>query len=152
MRNIILFLSLTIGFSISWAASESLKPFETDNCTFFAEGTIKQPDQWKHCCFEHDLRYWFGGSIPDRDFADENLKQCVKDVAGPFWSQLIYRGVKAGHQSPAQHRLHWAWGWTSPRDNHPLSSSEKEIIQHDLHQLRLNRAYVDDFISKYRLN
>jgi len=134
------------------AAEPRLKEFETDNCTMFADGTPQKPELWKHCCFEHDLRYWFGGDNADIDFADEQLRLCVLDVATPFWANLIYRGVREGHKSPVQHRLHWSWGWTEERALAPLTAPEKEIIRNDLDELNLDRHYIETFILKYNLN
>jgi hypothetical protein len=147
-RWILVFLFLCIG-SFAWAQQESLKPFETDYCTLFPEGTAKQPELWKQCCFEHDLRYWFGGSFANRDVADTFLKQCVQEVAGSFWANAIYDGVRRGHSSPIKNRLHWGWGWTSERDNSPLTTDEKALIRHDLYELGLDPAYVKHFILKY---
>ncbi len=152
MRIILLSLLLILICGPIWAQDESLQNFETDYCTFFANGTIQEPDLWKHCCFEHDLRYWFGGALDDRDIADTYLKQCVQDVAGSFWANLIYTGVREGHKSPIQNRLHWGWGWTSHRENLPLTNPEKKIIQVNLYQLNLDQDYVENFIRKYKLN
>lgn len=146
----LLFLLMCVG-SFAGAQQESLQPFETDYCTLFPDGTPKKPALWKHCCFEHDLRYWFGGSFDDRDVADVFLKECVQDVAGSFWANLMYDGVRKGHSSPIQNRLHWGWGWTPVRDDAPLTSSEKTLIRHDLHGLGLDSAYVNHFILKYGL-
>lgn len=129
-----------------------MQPFETDYCTMFADGTPQKPDLWKHCCFEHDLRYWFGGDAHDIDFADDSLRQCVQDAAGSFWANLIYKGVREGHNSPIQHRLHWGWGWTPRRPNDSLTADEKALIRQDLYQLNLSPDYIRDFITKYRLN
>lgn len=134
------------------AAQARLEPFQTDGCTMFADGTAQKPDLWKHCCVEHDLRYWFGGDSADLDFADLQLKQCVHDVAGSFWANLIYKGVREGHNSPVQHRFHWSWGWTPARNNAPLISSEKEIIRKDLRELNFDSAYIENFILRYNLN
>lgn len=153
MRLIFLSLSLLFLFSsTSWAQNRPLQEFETDNCTLFANGTVQEPDLWKHCCFEHDLRYWFGGSFPERDVADLHLKQCVQKVAGKTWADLIYKGVRFGHQSPIQHRLHWGWGWAPPRGNGPLTAPEKAVIRQGLNQLSLPQDYIQEFLRKYGLN
>lgn len=153
MKHIAVFALVTLfQLSQAHATSAQLQPFETDGCTLFAEGTPQKPELWKHCCFEHDLRYWFGGEMPDRDFADLQLKQCVQDVAGSFWAQLIYKGVRDGHNSPIQHRLHWSWGWTPERSEAPLSPDEKTYIRNQLNQLSIDTNYIQQFILKYRLN
>ncbi|WP_413289861.1 hypothetical protein [Bdellovibrio sp. HCB337] len=152
MRYLLLCLALTFTASLSGAQTHSLQPFETDNCTFFMSGPTSQPGLWKHCCFEHDLRYWFGGALSERDISDGFLKQCVQDVAGPYWATLIYRAVMRGHNSPIQHRLHWGWGWTPERSNRSLSSDEKALVRQELFLLNLDRTYVNEFILRYQLN
>ncbi|MBS1970532.1 MAG: hypothetical protein JSU04_09495 [Bdellovibrionales bacterium] len=149
----IFFGVLIFLFSYSALASEPhLRNFVTDYCTMFPEGTPQKPDLWKHCCFEHDLRYWFGGDSADLDFADESLRQCVKDVAGNFWANLMYKGVREGHSSPVKNQYHWSWGWDPERMDSPLSEAEKTLIRKDLGNLGLDPAYVHDFIGKYHLN
>src|SRR5690349_20933235 len=80
--------------------AKELLDFVSDGCTMSPDGTLSKPGLWRHCCFEHDLRYWFGGTIGDRDFADVHLRSCVRDAAGEFWAAVIYRGVRLGHYSP----------------------------------------------------
>lgn len=152
MKNIILSLLIILTGCFSLAQSEGLQKFETDYCTLFVNGTPKHPNLWKHCCFEHDLRYWFGGTLVDRNTADSYLKQCVYNVAGSFWANLIYDGVKIGHKSPVKNRHHWGWGWTPLRENTPLNNSEKVIIRDNLFQLNLSEDYIEQFINKYNLN
>ncbi len=149
----IFFGTLIILISCSvFAGGAHLKSFMTDGCTMFPEGTPRRPSLWKHCCFEHDLRYWFGGASADMDFADESLKQCVKEAAGSFWANLIYQGVREGHYSPIKNQYHWSWGWEPERADSPLSAAEKTTIRSGLGNLGLEPAYVHDFINKYRLN
>lgn len=152
MQKLFLLLALTFAVSLSKAQTHNLQPFETDGCTFFVDGPVGRPNLWKHCCFEHDLRYWFGGDISARDVADDYLRQCVQASAGSFWANLMYKAVKRGHHSPIQHRLHWGWAWTPERANTPLTPSEKATVRQELYLLNLDRPYVESFILKYRLN
>ena len=67
-------LLLTIFSLNSWAMSDpDLKPFATDYCTLYVEGTHQQPNLWRHCCVEHDLYFWAGGSLDDKKATDLNL-------------------------------------------------------------------------------
>lgn len=149
---------LTLGFSFlllsisAWSQEARLQPFETDYCTMFVDGTPQKPSLWKHCCFEHDLRYWFGGNSFDLDFADEALRQCVQSAAGNLWANLIYKGVREGHKSPVRHRYHWSWGWSPARADTPLTPFEKALIRQELGALPLDPNYIQNFILKYQLN
>jgi len=136
-------------FSVSFAFANQLKSFESDGCTMFANGTISQPNLWKHCCFEHDLRYWFGGSNGDVDASDLELRACVKQVAGQSWANLIYNGVRAGHSSPVKSKYVWSWGWDPVRDLSPLSTEEIDYVRGELFKLPLDSNFRDEFIQKY---
>ena len=126
-----------------------LKAFYSDGCTGFVDGPPSRPKLWYHCCYEHDLRYWFGGEEADMDFADLSLKACVKDVAGSGWADVVYDGVRAGHHSPVKSKTHWGWGWTPNRPNEKLTPEEIVYVKGELRKLPLDPRYVDRFIEKY---
>ncbi len=109
-----------ILFSYS-SFAEQLKPFVTDFCTLFIDGPPTEPNLWKHCCIEHDLHYWYGGTLKDQADADLKLKTCVEKSAGSFWANLIYSGVRAGHYSPIKNKYKWGWGWDQVRENKEIS-------------------------------
>jgi hypothetical protein len=147
-----LFTSIVLSSSSSLALAPvpKLKPFISDGCTGFVDGTWDRPDLWKHCCFEHDLRYWFGGTERSLDSTDLELRSCVLDVAGESWANAIYRGVRLGHHSPVKSKFHWSWGWTPKRQkDSPLTADELIYIESELRKLPLDSAYVDAFIAKY---
>lgn len=143
-------LSLLLGpFLLN--ASE-LKNFRTDYCTGFSEGTFKKPNLWKECCFEHDLRYWFGGTKVQQNFSDIQLKSCVSVKAGSFYSNLMYYAVRAGHYSPIKHKTHWGWGWKSVNEYYfGLNPDHKKMIRTEIKNLNLSDEYVQSFIQKYQL-
>lgn len=126
----------------------NLKPFETDGCTLFVDGTLKKPGLWKHCCVEHDLRYWFGGDKADMDLTDLRLKSCVQEVAGASWASLIYNGVRAGHNSPVKAKTHWSWGWTVERPDSKLSREESLYVIEELRRLPMDALLIEKFIEK----
>ena len=69
MKKLFIFLTL-IAFNC-WAQSgRELKPFATDYCTLYVEGTRSQPNLWRHCCVEHDLYFWCGGNLEDKKATD----------------------------------------------------------------------------------
>ncbi len=127
----------------------TLQQFETDGCTLFIDGPASNPNLWSHCCFEHDLRYWFGGDKDDKKFSDIQLRECVKDVAGNFWANLIYTGVRAGRLSPVKFKYVWSWGWTPKRGKNKLNQSEKNYVVEQLNELELEPEFKTTFIEKY---
>jgi hypothetical protein len=127
----------------------TLQPFQTDGCTGFVDGPPGRPTLWLHCCTEHDLRYWFGGSQEDIQFADLALRSCVNDVAGSGWSRLIYDAVVAGHSSPVKSKTRWSWGWDPQREDLALTPDELVYVKSELHKLPMESSAVEAFIQKY---
>lgn len=138
------FISLLL---ISYLTMNNLSDFQTDGCTLFAEGTFNRPKLWQHCCVEHDLRYWFGGSMVDQLKSDQRLKSCVEKVAGKNWAQLIYTGVRAGHLSPLKSKYQWSWGWLKERPNSELGALEKDYVISELWRLPYDQVFIEHFIS-----
>jgi hypothetical protein len=140
---------LTVSpFLISNAQAElKLKPFETDGCTMFVDGTSSEPTLWRHCCVEHDLRYWFGGSETDMDTTDLRLKSCVQKAAGDYWAGLIYKGVRAGHYSPIKNKHNWSWAWSVPRNKVALTPEEVSYVISQLKNITLEEVVIEDFIK-----
>ena len=143
------------GFILFLLASPSvysfengLKPFETDGCTMFIDGPPSQPTLWRHCCVEHDMRYWFGGDYQDRDKTDLRLKSCVQNVAGEKWAELIYEGVRIGHSSPIKNKTTWGWGWETERQNTKLTTEESNYVIADLRRLPYDQKVNNDFIKR----
>lgn len=145
LKYTILLLLLIIAPSLR--AEIKLKPFETDGCTMFMDGTYSQPGLWKHCCSEHDLRYWFGGSQADMDASDLRLRSCVQKVAGDNWAFVIYSGIRAGHHSPIKNKYQWNWGWTLSREKRPLTPAEIDYVKTELKSLSVENVNIDDFIK-----
>lgn len=136
-----------------YSSTGQLKTFKTDYCTGFPEGTFSKPNLWKDCCYDHDLRYWFGGSKADELLADQNLGACVSRKTGSnFYGNLMYYAVRTGHYSPIKHSTKWGWGWGANRSNYrELSNIEKEYIVNELELLDLDSEYLASFIQAYNL-
>ncbi len=146
IKKIFYFFILTIT---SFAYANELKPFVTDYCTMFVDGTSSRPTLWRDCCIEHDIRYWFGGTSANKDKADIELKSCVKHVAGLTWANLIYVGVRAGHYSPIKGKYKWSWGWENKRNNaEEISDQEKSYIKEELRRLPYSPEMIEQFIQK----
>jgi len=125
----------------------ALKPFFTDGCTLFLEGPKDRPNLWRHCCIEHDLRYWFGGTKDNRDATDLRLKSCIDKVAGSNWARVIYYGVKTGHLSPIKNKTQWNWGWKEKRDYGPLTSDEVSAVKRQLSHMTVPEVDMAEFLK-----
>lgn len=127
MKIFVIFLGL-LSFSLEVSGAVALKLFSTDFCTAYPEGTRSRPDLWKHCCIEHDLYFWAGGSLEERKKADLNLKSCVEKTGETEQARLIYLAVSIGGNSPIRFRTReWGNAWSNrPRY---LTLTEQETAQ-----------------------
>jgi len=121
------FILVSLFFLLSQGLrAEYVKPFKTDYCTFYPEGTLEKPNLWRDCCILHDLYMWAGGTEADRLAADKSLQKCVSSVAGTGQGLLMYMGVRVGSYSPIKrvdHRWNNAW---------PLRPSYQALTNQDI--------------------
>ena len=125
MRTIltIAFLCISIG-----VYAEDIKPFTTDGCSAFPDGTFEQKELWLACCTAHDYAYWQGGTYDERLAADEQLQVCVADVGEPKIAKLMLAGVRVGGSPYFPTSFRWGYGWSYPRLYKALTGEEKAQI------------------------
>ncbi len=124
MKLIIIFLSLC---NIAYA--DNIKPFTSDGCSSFPDGTPKQKTLWLNCCTEHDRAYWKGGSYEQREQADQALKMCVEKVGKPKIAQLMLAGVRVGGTPYLPTSFRWGYGWPYFRGYKKISADEEKLIK-----------------------
>ena len=91
--------------------ASDLKPFTTDGCSLWIDGTPEQPNLWRHCCVAHDLDYWQGGSEAQRKQSDERIQACVKQAQGTGMANYIYTNVRWGGSPYWYSNYRWGYGW-----------------------------------------
>jgi len=91
--------------------SNIIKPFTSDGCSSFPDGTIAQSELWLQCCIEHDRSYWKGGTYTQRLRADEDLQMCVAEVGEPEIALLMLAGVRVGGSPLWPTSFRWGYGW-----------------------------------------
>lgn len=137
-----------------WASENNLKSFSTDFCTAYPEGTVIHPQLWRHCCIEHDLFLWAGGSAKDRVQVDKGLLACVQKTGAVVNASLIYWGVRLGNLSPIKFEdKKWGNGWIKPRLPEALSYDEIDMIERHLQShpsIHLSEEAVSLFVDKLR--
>lgn len=118
----------------SSALASSLKPFHSNLCTGFPPGTKTNPNQWRHCCIEHDLDFWAGGCKHHRISADKRLRSCVEQTGAREIAFLMYLGVRIGSYSPFKIKEErWGNGWLDGRpDGQALTRIDLESIRSEL--------------------
>lgn len=102
---------LILLFIASGSQANSLKPFATDGCSMWIDGTLDQPHLWRHCCVAHDLDYWQGGSEAQRKKSDENIQACVTAAQGPGMANYMYSNVRWGGSPYWMSSYRWGYGW-----------------------------------------
>ena len=122
----------------TWAA-DALKPFRSDGCSSFPDGTIQQSTLWLRCCYQHDLSYWQGGTKLQRMVADYDLQQCVNAVGEPTIAKLMLAGVRVGGSPYFPTTYRWGYGWSYMRGYKPLDANEKTQVQQMLKNIKKPR-------------
>ena len=114
---VFLFLSKTVS-------AENIKPFTTDGCSVFPDGTLEHKELWLSCCTAHDYAYWQGGTYQERLVADQQLQQCVAKVGAPKVAKLMLAGVRVGGSPYLPTPFRWGYGWSYPRGYKVLTTEE----------------------------
>ena len=108
--------------------AEKIKPFKSDGCSLFPEGSPEQKKLWLECCIAHDYAYWKGGTFQQRLEADLNLKACVEKVADLESGLIMFTGVRVGGTPLLPTPFRWGYGWRYPRFYKQLSSFDIQYI------------------------
>jgi len=122
-----IFILLSFFISI-FANAENIKPFTSDGCSSFPDGTFEQKELWLSCCTAHDYAYWQGGTFDERLIADKELQQCVASVGEPQIAKLMLAGVRVGGSPYFPTSFRWGYGWSYPRWYQALTDEEKMQI------------------------
>lgn len=122
---LILFISLSSTISVA----KEIRPFTSDGCSSFPNGTVMQNELWLSCCIEHDKAYWQGGSYQQRLDADIELKRCVSSVGEPIIAELMLSGVRVGGSPYWPTQFRWGYGYPYPHGyTQQQSLSNREFI------------------------
>lgn len=131
--RIILGLIFFLAFDITQAGS--LKPFKSDGCSSFPDGTLAEKNLWLACCYQHDLAYWQGGSSLQRKHADVSLKLCVDEVGEPVVANLMLAGVRVGGTPYLPTKYRWGYGWPYLRGYKIPTVAENQLIKAELDKI-----------------
>ena len=84
----------------------------------FVDGCTLVPDfNFKHCCDEHDIAYWKGGSLAQRKKADIEFRQCIANSNQFLLAGIYYFGVRVGGTPILPTPWRWGFGWYYPDYN-----------------------------------
>ncbi|TEW54867.1 hypothetical protein E2R68_06765 [Psychromonas sp. RZ22] len=132
MKFIVLFIVFFLSSLNVFA--DTLKPFKSDGCSLFPNGTFEDHDLWQKCCYEHDLKYWQGGTYQQRVEADKALQLCVSDLDEATIGLLMKVGVRFGGSPFFPTNFRWGYGWSYPRMYGELSQSELQRVKQHLRE------------------
>ena len=137
--KIIIYIILLVGFLASvftnsgFSATSTINAFSSDGCSLFPNGTLSDPTLWCDCCFMHDIAYWQGGSIEDRNKADQGLRSCVLARTGnKLLADTMYYGVRIGGEPAFPTWFRWGYGWNYGREYKPLTTEELRQVSEAL--------------------
>jgi hypothetical protein len=152
-QSLIKLIVLVCFVAAPQAAISAPKPFASDGCTGFWDGTPKHPLLWQHCCIAHDLFFWAGGVESARDAADFQLRQCVEETGSPLIAALMYFMVRTGSHSPWKiNGMQWGNAWSDELIYRPLSQAEIESITAEMELIdlptELKQSLIESLWSK----
>jgi hypothetical protein len=127
------------------ASAEDLRPFTTDGCSVFPEGTPEQQSLWAECCISHDLAYWKGGTYDERLAADRELESCVTKLGEPEIAKLMLAGVRVGGSPYFPTSYRWGYGWPYQRGYQALKENELEQVARQINNLN---AILNRFLTR----
>lgn len=108
-----------------------IKPFQSDGCSVWPEGTNTNRISWIKCCIKHDIAYWKGGTETQKLAADQELKSCVEKTDSKFIAKLMKIGAGIGGKPQYKTSFKWGYGWNYQRGYLPLTENE-QIFLHKL--------------------
>ena len=131
-------------FTLSACSSTGeLKPFSSDGCSHFPEGTSEHKNLWYRCCLEHDKAYWIGGTYRQRQVADYSLRECVREVGKPVIATIMLGGVRVGGSPYWPTKFRWGYGWPYPRGYKALTLEERSQAVEEINFYRQNQTETE---------
>lgn len=128
-----------LASALACASTGELRPFTSDGCSRFFDGTPFQRELWKYCCYEHDKRYWRGGTREERRATDRELRSCVDEVQDPVLAFLMYEGVRVGGSPYWPSSYRWGYGWPYGRGYRALGDGEQALADRLLEERELRQ-------------
>ena len=136
IRHAVLALVLASLAACDVPSNAHLNPFTTDGCSRFPDGTREHETLWLHCCTEHDVAYWRGGTRDERRVADFALHDCVRETGATTIANLMLAGVWIGGSPYWPTSFRWGYGWPYMRGYEPLDGAAREAAAALLQEFR----------------
>ena len=117
---------------LSFASAEEfkLRPFFTDGCSGVLDADyLFTGKSYVDCCIVHDIAYWKGGSLEEKERADKVFGQCISEKLNPFLGSLFEQGVKYGGSASFDFPWRWGYGWYPKRPPGLLSGPDWKQVE-----------------------
>lgn len=111
----------------SLPAGIALRPFTSDGCSMAPDGLAD--DRWVHCCIEHDIQYWAGGTKEEKLASDNQLRSCIAQQGHPDIAEIFFQSVRTFGSPWLQTTYRWGYGWNKIRGYSPLTEAERAISE-----------------------
>lgn len=135
---------MTLLLISSQINAETISDFKSDGCSHFPDGTLKQEALWCECCIAHDIAYWQGGTLKQKQAADQTLRDCVSHKTNnPLLADTMYYGVTLGGLPVYPVWYRWGFGWSYGRGFKPLSQTEQQQIAEKLQRYKASDQHRD---------
>jgi len=105
-----------------------LMAFASDGCANHAaisKAGDNSMNNWCECCVGHDIAYWRGGTVEQRDQADARLRDCVaRQTGNRELANTLYHDLRSGGSAYFVDGYRWAYGWSNQRQYQALNERE----------------------------
>ena len=129
----LIYIVIIFLIALSNTYAEQINPFKSDGCSLFPDGNLTNKNAWCECCVQHDIAYWQGGSVEQKQAADIALRNCVIEKTGNnVLAEMMYQGVKFGGHPIYPNWYRWGYGWSYGRGFKPLSQQEQRQVDKQL--------------------
>lgn len=121
------------------AFENELLPFTSDGCSLAPDNDLVFGNgDWTKCCEDHDTKYWLGGTRDQKEKADKEFKQCLKNEGmNTAEVEVYYEAVVYGGSAFLPTTWKWGYGWKNSRGYEPLSKEDLEQAKPYLDLLKL---------------
>ncbi|MEL7312372.1 MAG: hypothetical protein AAFN07_12720 [Pseudomonadota bacterium] len=122
--------ALSVGIAAGCSSEPRLETFASDGCSLFPDRAEALDKEWCHCCLEHDVVYWQGGTREQREAADQQLRNCVAEATGSdALARVMYEGVRTGGGPEFPTWYRWGYGWSPNQGYTPLTEAQRKQVR-----------------------
>ncbi|WP_413560586.1 hypothetical protein [Bdellovibrio sp. HCB209] len=121
---------------------EKIQPFTSDGCSMSPNGPRAKPNGFLECCVNHDLAYWQGGTLEQKQTADLALQACITENSNEKIGKVFYEAVSLGGGPQFNTSFRWGYGWPKRRTYEALNHTERKSVEQELQNIRWHEIYT----------